>query len=879
MPASVELRDIRKRFGATEIIKGVSLSIAPGEFVVFVGPSGCGKSTLLRMIAGLEDITAGELRFDDAVVNDWDPARRRIGMVFQSYALYPHMTVEQNIGFGLKLAKMPPAERAARVDRALEVLQLTALRRHKPSQLSGGQRQRVAIGRAIVRNPNVFLFDEPLSNLDAAMRGHMRMEISKLHQQLHNTVIYVTHDQVEAMTLADRIVVLEAGVIRQIGTPMELYRHPANRFVAGFIGTPTMGFLAARVVAAGASGVGLALAGGSTVRVPNDRAALPLGADLMLGVRPEHCRVCAAGEAMLAGRVVMLERLGADTFAYVDVPGARDPVAVRLGAGDGGIGVGHPVALRFEVDQVHLFSEDGAIVVRDTPRRDQAVCSTAGEPVSDRDDVDDIGRERFRPQFHFTPRRNWMNDPNGLVYFGGEYHLFFQHNPRGKGWGNMCWGHAVSVDMLHWQELGIAIPETEHMIFSGSIVVDWANVSGLGDGKAPPLLAFFTGFDARRNVQSQHLAYSHDRGRSFRHYARNPIIDLHAADFRDPKVFYHAPSAAWILVVVLAVHHVVQFYRSSNLTDWALAGEFTGGGSTAGKWECPDLIRVPVEGGAGEARWVLKVDVDQGLVGPGSGAQYFVGDFDGFYFTIDPVYGSTDGALVDFGPDFYAATTWSDLPADQPGPVWIGWQSNHQTGKDYPTHPWCGAMSMPRRLFLYAADGALQLGQAPIDALATLQGAPTGFAPRMLARGGDVFVEVTVSAFCVDLSLSRGEDTRFSIAMESGADVLLTIEVDMRDRTINFTRNSSWFATSDRFARSTLATLPHVGDQIDITIFFDGSLVEIFVEHGRRVCSACVFPSGPLALRVKNLAEVMQIQKLDLSPMETAMNWAMPTKR
>jgi multiple sugar transport system ATP-binding protein len=364
MPASLELRDIRKSYGATEIIKGVNLTIAAGEFVVFVGPSGCGKSTLLRLIAGLEAITSGELRFDETVVNDWDPARRRVGMVFQSYALYPHMTVEQNVGFGLKLAKTPAAERTARVDKALSVLQLTALRHHKPSQLSGGQRQRVAIGRAIVRNPNVFLFDEPLSNLDAALRGQMRMEIGKLHQQLKNTVIYVTHDQVEAMTLADRIVVLEGGLIRQIGTPMDLYEHPANRFVAGFIGTPTMGFLAARLAAAGPAGVTVALPGGATVTLPARTATPEPGAAVTLGLRPEHCCVCAIDDAAVTGSVVMLERLGADTFAFLDVPGSADPVAVRLGAQAGGVVAGQPVGLRFAVDQAHLFDSAGTTLSR-----------------------------------------------------------------------------------------------------------------------------------------------------------------------------------------------------------------------------------------------------------------------------------------------------------------------------------------------------------------------------------------------------------------------------------------------------------------------------------------------------------------------------------
>lgn len=361
MPARLTLKDIRKSFGATEIIKGVNLTIEPGEFVVFVGPSGCGKSTLLRMIAGLEDITSGELLFDESLVNEWDPARRRVGMVFQSYALYPHMTVEANIGFGLKLAKTPRAEQVQRVEKAMQVLQLTALRHHKPSQLSGGQRQRVAIGRAIVRNPNVFLFDEPLSNLDASLRGQMRMEIGKLHQQLKNTVIYVTHDQVEAMTLAERIVVFEGGVIRQIGSPMELYEHPANRFVAGFIGTPTMGFLAAQVISSDQQCVSVALAGERErpVRLPVNGTGVGIGDPVTFGVRPEHCSVCAVDDGTVQGTVVMLERLGADTFAFLDVPGVSEPVPVRLAGQGRDVAPGMSVGLRFDETMAHLFDEQG----------------------------------------------------------------------------------------------------------------------------------------------------------------------------------------------------------------------------------------------------------------------------------------------------------------------------------------------------------------------------------------------------------------------------------------------------------------------------------------------------------------------------------------
>ena len=366
MPASVELRDIHKEYGARHIIKGVSLTVAPSEFLVLVGPSGCGKSTLLRMIAGLEEISSGDLFFDGERVNDWDPARRRIGMVFQSYALYPHMTVAENIGFSLKLKKVSRAEREQRIAEALRLLQLEQLKDHKPSQLSGGQRQRVAIGRAIVRKPNAFLFDEPLSNLDAALRIQMRMEISRLHQQFRNTVIYVTHDQVEAMTLADRIVVLEAGVVRQVGAPLELYERPANRFVAAFIGTPTMAFIdvAHREESGGRLAVRLA---GQASETPALQLAIPATKAMgegtyTVGVRPEHCRLSSSDDALLTGTVVIIERLGADTFAFLDLSGASETVAVRLGQDAHSVAVGDHVGLRFDGAKAHLFDPDGTAI-------------------------------------------------------------------------------------------------------------------------------------------------------------------------------------------------------------------------------------------------------------------------------------------------------------------------------------------------------------------------------------------------------------------------------------------------------------------------------------------------------------------------------------
>jgi ABC-type sugar transport system ATPase subunit len=325
--ASLQLDDIRKTFGSVSVIKGVSLDVSDGEFVVFVGPSGCGKSTLLRIIAGLEAATSGDIWLDGRRVNDVTAAERGLAMVFQSYALYPHMTVRQNLAFGLENARMPKPEIAARVTRAASMLQIDKLLDRKPRQLSGGQRQRVAIGRAITRNPKIFLFDEPLSNLDAELRVQMRVELSKLHADLKATMIYVTHDQVEAMTMADKIVVLRDGRVEQIGRPLDLYNAPANKFVAGFIGSPRMNFIAAKVLGAGPHGLTLTSHGLPPLTVPVSAPDMAAGETVSLGVRPEH--FTPTGDAGWPLRVEAVEQLGGTSFLYGHLPsGERLSVAV-----------------------------------------------------------------------------------------------------------------------------------------------------------------------------------------------------------------------------------------------------------------------------------------------------------------------------------------------------------------------------------------------------------------------------------------------------------------------------------------------------------------------------------------------------------------------
>jgi multiple sugar transport system ATP-binding protein len=352
--ATVTLKEIRKRFGKVEVIKGVSLEIQDRELVVFVGPSGCGKSTLLRLIAGLEEITAGDVFIDGVRANDIPAARRGLAMVFQSYALYPHMTVADNMAFSLRLAGVSREERARKVREAARILQLEPLLERKPRELSGGQRQRVAIGRAIVRSPKVFLFDEPLSNLDAALRVQMRVELTRLHDELKATMIYVTHDQIEAMTMADKIVVLNAGVVEQVGSPLELYHHPRNLFVAGFIGSPQMNFLASAVIAIGRNTAAVSLPGGKVIEIPVEDGHLREREKVTLGVRPEH--VSLAKDGQLRGEVLLVERLGAATFLHVKVDAGLFTVQA---AGEDPVQMHERVGLRFSPERCHLFDAGG----------------------------------------------------------------------------------------------------------------------------------------------------------------------------------------------------------------------------------------------------------------------------------------------------------------------------------------------------------------------------------------------------------------------------------------------------------------------------------------------------------------------------------------
>ena len=352
------LKDIRKAYGQVKVLHGIDLDIKQGEFIVFVGPSGCGKSTLLRMIAGLEEISGGEMYIDGQLVNEIPPSRRGIAMVFQSYALYPHMTVYDNMAFGMKIAKESKQEIDRRVRAAAEILQLTQYLERLPKALSGGQRQRVAIGRAICRNPKVFLFDEPLSNLDAALRVATRIEIAKLSEKMADTtMIYVTHDQVEAMTLADRIVVLNGGRVEQVGEPLELYENPANLFVARFIGSPAMNIIAATVKAAGETTT-IELAGGKTLSVNIPTASAEVGKSASFGVRPEDLAIAEGDDYLFEGKVSIVEALGEVTLLYLEAPEGQEPIIVKI-PGIAPAKKGQVLRFSAPSEKLHLFDAQG----------------------------------------------------------------------------------------------------------------------------------------------------------------------------------------------------------------------------------------------------------------------------------------------------------------------------------------------------------------------------------------------------------------------------------------------------------------------------------------------------------------------------------------
>jgi len=453
--------------------------------------------------------------------------------------------------------------------------------------------------------------------------------------------------------------------------------------------------------------------------------------------------------------------------------------------------------------------------------------------------------EPYRPQFHFTPEKNWMNDPNGLVYYKGEYHLFYQYNPFGNSWGHMSWGHAVSTDLVHWKHLPVALTEENGvMIFSGSAVVDWNNSSGLCQSSDPKdrscLIAVYTGHIEGKN-QSQHIAVSNDRGRTWTKFAGNPVIDIGYKDFRDPKVFWHEATKQWVMVVVLSKEQKARFYGSKNLKDWILLSEF-GGAGVADKnvlWECPDLFELPIIGQPNKKRWVLIVNINPGGVAGGSGGQYFVGKFDGKTFTNDNP--SDSKLFLDYGKDFYAAVSFSDLPKRDGRRILIGWMSNWQYAGKEPTVPFRTAQSIPRELKLKQTAVGLRLVQMPVKELQSLRGAVTTKRNLELSKP-----QVIASGEALEIS---GE---FSVSKDATATIRLSartsetlIGYDAAAQTLFIDRTKSGNVDFDRnFAGRHEVSLPAPQGKIKLHIFVDRSSVEVFGNDGSVALTDRIFPAS-----------------------------------
>ncbi len=461
----------------------------------------------------------------------------------------------------------------------------------------------------------------------------------------------------------------------------------------------------------------------------------------------------------------------------------------------------------------------------------------------------DFYGERFRPQFHFTPATNWMNDPNGMMFYDGEYHLFYQYNPFGNVWGHMSWGHAVSSNLMHWQHLPVALAEEDGvMIFSGSAVVDWQNSSGLGTNGTSPLIAIYTGHYTGKPLQNQNLAYSNDKGRTWTKYAGNPVLDIGAKDFRDPKVMWHEPTKRWIMTVALPTEHKIRFYASTNLKEWIPLSDFGPAGATGGIWECPDLFSLAVEG-TKEQRWVLIVNLNPGGPAGGSGSQYFIGQFDGQRFVLDPSYPSSADSQnclwLDHGADCYATVTWSDVPKADGRRIALGWMSNWDYAQDVPTSPWRSAMTVPREVRLRKTAHGIGLVQSPVRELALLRDRHSQFKGGSISTANAWLARKKIAGDQLELSveLAAASSGVQGVKVLKGQSEETVIGVD-RDRGRVFVdRARSGVNFHPKFSGMHDAMLMNRGGKVKLHVLVDTCSVEVFVNDGEIVFSDLVFPS------------------------------------
>jgi len=454
--------------------------------------------------------------------------------------------------------------------------------------------------------------------------------------------------------------------------------------------------------------------------------------------------------------------------------------------------------------------------------------------------------ENYRPQFHFSPVKNWMNDPNGMVYYDGEYHLFYQYNPYGITWGHMSWGHAVSRDLIHWKHLPIALKEENNvMIFSGSAVVDKNNTSGFGTKTNPPMVAIYTGHHTDKALQDQRITYSLDNGRSWTKYKGNPVIDEGLKDFRDPKVFWHQASKQWVMVVALPTRHKIRFYGSPDLKHWKQLSEFGPAGARDGVWECPGLFKLPIDGHPDQSKWVLQVDLNPGGPNGGSGSQYFIGVFNGKEFVQDS---STKGQTrwSDYGKDFYAVQSFSNIPKKDGRRIWIAWMNNWQYGQQIPTHPWRSAMTIPRSLSLKTFDDGIHLVQQPVAELKELRGTHHHFEGKIIDGDSDLLENAGVSGKLLEIKarfkVNDASMLGLKVAKGDQQETLMGYDVDDKNLYVDRT-NSGDVSFSDKFPGIFKAPLSSDDGEITLHIFLDKSSVEVFGNNGRTTLTERIFPS------------------------------------
>lgn len=478
----------------------------------------------------------------------------------------------------------------------------------------------------------------------------------------------------------------------------------------------------------------------------------------------------------------------------------------------------------------------------------------------------------YRPRYHFTAPENWLNDPNGLVYYQGEYHLFYQYNPQGDTWGHMSWGHAVSRDLVHWEHLPVALREENGwMMFSGSVVVDWRNTSGFGRDGEPPMVALYTAYRPADGRQVQEVAYSTDRGRTWAKYAGNPVIDIGSTEFRDPKVFWHEPTRRWIMVVALSRDRMVRFYSSPDLRAWTHLSDFGRLGSVGGAWECPDLFPLAVDGDPDDVRWVLDVDVSGG--GPaGSGGQYFLGRFDGTAFTLD---GPAEPRWVDYGADFYASLSWSDIPREDGRRVMLGWMNNQMYAGSIPTSPFRGSMSVPRVLGLSTGPAGPRLVQHPAAELQALRRDPLRVDDVRLGDAivplGDRGVGGRALEIIAEFETGSAAEVGLRVHRGVGEETLIGVDVPAGQLFVDRSRSGN-VGFHAGFGARHAGPLQVRDGRARLHVFVDWSSVEVFGGSGETVISDLVFPrqgAGGVAVYARGgAARLVSLQAwtLDTAP-------------